>query len=309
VDNDAVAREIAAVGREDKKPLLVNLMTDRRQWTGPANILSEAGVPIYGFPETAARALAAMARYRRMNSRQPGAVKTYADLDGRAASAILDRALAAGREFLTQEEGYRLLEAAGIPSVGYLVACSPREATSAAEKLGLPVVLKVDSPHIIHKSDASAVALDLKTPLEFSRALDSLSSRFSHLNPAYLVQKFMPGITEVVVGASAVPGLGHLILFGLGGIFVEILGDFQLELTPVSDREAREMVTGIRSFRLLAGARGRKPANLDSLYEIILRTSQMLTFCPGIAELDLNPVLASESGAFAADVRIRLAPR
>jgi acetyltransferase len=306
VDNEAVAREIAAVNQEGKKPVVVNLMTDKRQWTGPTNILKEGGVPTYSLPETAARALVAMTEYTRLKSREPGSVKKYNDVNADAAVKIFEEAAAAKREFLTQEEAYRLLESYKIPVVPYSVAASADEAAVAADKLGYSVTVKVDSVEVIHKSDAGGLALDVRDKKHLSSEMARMSDSFGKFKPKWIVQKFMPGATEVIVGANLVPNLAHAVVFGLGGIFVEILKDVCFKLTPVSGREAKEMVSSIKGYPVLTGARGRKAVSLDALYEIIQRTSQMLTDNPQIKELDLNPILAFEDAAYTADVRIRV---
>ncbi len=306
VDNEAVAREIAAVNQEGKKPIIVNLMTDRRQWTGPTNILREGGVPDYSLPETAARALVAMSEYSRLKSREPGTVKKYEDVDGKAATAVFKEAPASKYEFLTQEEAYKLLDAYKIPVVPYSVVESAEKAATAADKLGYSVTIKVDSPEVVHKSDAGGLALDVRDKDHLNAEMARMSDTFSKLKPKWIVQKFMPDATEVIVGAKAIPGLGHAVVFGLGGIFVEVIKDVRFKLTPVTDTEAKEMVSSIKGFPVLTGARGQKAVSLEALYEIIQRTSQLLTDNPQIKELDLNPVLAFEDGAYVADVRISI---
>ena len=176
VDNEAVAREIAAVNREGKKPVIVNLMTDRRQWTGPANILTEGGVPFYSFPETAARALVAMTEYARLKARKPGALAEFADLDAPAAAKILEEASASKTGFLSQEDAYRLLEAYKIPVVPYSVVASAEEAASEADRLSYPVTIKVDCEEVLHKSDAGGLALDVRDRARLNRPVAGLSA-------------------------------------------------------------------------------------------------------------------------------------
>lgn len=306
VDNEAVAREISAVNEQGRKPIIVNLMTDKRQWTGPSNILKEGGVPVYSFPETAARALASMTEYNRLRSRKAGGVIKFEDIDSASAAKILKEAATAKREFLSQDEAYRLLEACRIPVVQYVSVGSAGEAAEAADKLGYAVTIKVDCADVVHKSDAGGLALDVRDRDRLDSEMARMSDSFGKLKPKWIIQKFLPGATEVIVGANAIPKLGHAVVFGLGGIFVEVLKDVNFKLTPVTDRESEEMVNSIKGMAILKGARGRKPVSLEALYEIIRRTSQMLTENPQIKELDLNPVLAFEDGAYVADVRIRI---
>lgn len=304
VDNEAVAREIAAAARGRLKPVVVNLMTDRRRWEEPVRILREGGVPQYSQAEAAARALAAMTDYGRLRSRGPSEIRAFTDADPAAAREILDHALVGEKGVLSQEASYRLLAAYRIPAVSHAYAASPDEAAAAARMLGFPVAIKADSPGIAHKSEAGALALDLADGEAVERELRRMAGD-GH-GPSYLVQRFMRGGIEVVVGASAAPKLGHAVMFGLGGIFVEFLKDVRFKLTPVGAREAEEMIRSIKGYPVLAGARGMKGVDTGALREIIQRTSQLLVDLPQIQELDLNPILAFENGAFVADVMIRL---
>ncbi|MBI4676292.1 MAG: acetate--CoA ligase family protein [Elusimicrobia bacterium] len=313
VDNEVVAREIAAAAQKGLKPVVVNLMTDRRRWVEPVRVLKEAGVPHYALAETAARALAAMAEYARLRSRKAcgdnaaGACEPagFTDMDLAAARGILEDAPVDEHGFLSQKDAYRLLDAGRIPAVPHAWVASPEEAAAAAGALGYPVAIKADAPGLVHKSEAGALALDLADEEALRRELRRMVKVFGGDRPSFLVQRFMAGGTEVIVGASSVPMLGHAVMFGLGGVFVEVLKDVRFKLAPVGDSEALDMIRSIKGFPVLAGARGRTSVCIEALAAIIRRISQMVVALPRIRELDLNPILAFGDAALVADARIR----
>ena len=304
VDTESIAREIVEVNKLRKKPIVCNLMTDKRQWVETVRILQEGGVPCYNFPSTAARALVALVRYGEIRSRELREVKKFEDVDKAGAEAILKGAKEAEREFLSAAEVYGVLAAYGIPAADWRVVDSAEEAEKAAAEIGFPVVVKADSHSILHKSDMGAVALNLKGSAAVRFAVEDMAKRFEAEDLRFFVQKYLPGGRELIVGAKAEPGLGHLIMFGMGGIYVEVLEDVVFKLTPVTEVEAREMLSSIKMAPLLQGVRGEKGVDQDELVEIIQRTSQLVTDLPMIQELDLNPVVAYEDGAFVVDARI-----
>jgi acetyltransferase len=186
------------------------------------------------------------------------------------------------------------------------VAADAASAAAAAEAIGFPVVVKADSETVVHKSDMDAVALDLVDAEAVRTAVHRMQSNLTSAEPRFLVQKFVPGGLEVILGAKAEEGLGHLIMFGLGGVFVEVLKDVVFNLSPVSTAEAREMLASIKGAALLRGTRGRKGVDRDRLAEMILRLSQLVTDLPAIKEMDLNPVMAFEDGALVVDARMAI---
>jgi acetate---CoA ligase (ADP-forming) len=304
VDTESIAKEIVEVNRQSRKPIVCNLMTDKRQWAGTMRILLDGGVPCYSFPGTAARALVALTRYHEIRSREIGLVRTFDDVDQETANHILHRASQAGREFLSAAEGYELLEAYGIPVADWRVVSTAGEAEKAAAEIGFPVVIKADSETLLHKSDMGGVALDLQQADSVRRVLKEMQERFKAQDLRFFVQKYLPGGREVVAGAKIEEGLGHLIMFGLGGVYVEALKDVVFKLAPVTTAEAREMLSSIRAAPLLKGMRGEKGVDEGGIAEIIQRLSQLVTDLPTIQELDLNPIVAFEDRAFVVDVRI-----
>jgi acetate---CoA ligase (ADP-forming) len=306
-----VARAIVQVVQQQRgKPVLAVLMGRAGLPQGRAQ-LKEAGVPAYIFPESAARALAAMYRHRRWLERAPGAIREFA-ADDDAVASIIASALAAGREHLTTEEALGVLQAYGIPTAGSRVAASADEAAAAAEEVGLPAVLKVLSPDIVHKTDIGGVALDLRSAADVRAAYEAMMDRIRSVQPdarieGVLVQRFMRGGRETIIGVSQDPAFGPLLMFGLGGIHVEALKDVTFRIHPVSDVDADEMIHSIRGFQLLEGMRGERPADLTALREAVERISQLVGRHPAIAELDINPLLALERGTLAVDARVRVA--
>jgi len=306
VDTDSIAKEIVAVNQQRIKPIVCNLMTDRRQWTETVKILQDGGVPCFSLPGVAARALSAMVRYNEVRSKEAGEVKAFSDVDKDAAAAVMQQAIAAGRKMLAAEDVYGILDAYKIPTAGWAVANTPEEAENAAADIGFPVVVKADSESIIHKSDMGGVAVNLADAAAVRDAVTQMQAKFSAGDLKFLIQKFTPGGTEVIMGAKAEEGLGHLIMFGMGGIYVEVLKDVVFNLTPLTTVEAEDMLSEIRLAPLLEGVRGQKGADRADLQEILLRLSQLLADLPQIQELDLNPTLAFEDNTCVVDARISL---
>jgi acetate---CoA ligase (ADP-forming) len=304
VDTESVAREIVEVNKQGKKPIICNLMTDKRQWAGTMRILQDGGVPCYSYPGAAARALVALTRYHQIRSRQTGRVTTFDDTDREAAKSILQKAAQAEQELLSAAEVYRLLAAYGIPVVDWRLVDTAAEAEKAAAEIGYPVVIKADSAAILHKSDVGGVALDLKDGDSVRRAAIKMQETLEAKGLRFFVQKYLPGGKEVIAGAKIEEGLGHLLMFGMGGVHVEVLKDVVFKLAPVTAVEAREMLSSIRLAPLLRGLRGEKGIDQASVAEILERLSQLVADLPSIRELDLNPIVAYEDRVFVVDARI-----
>jgi acyl-CoA synthetase (NDP forming) len=207
---------------------------------------------------------------------------------------------------LSADQVYGVLEAYGIDVPEWRMAVDIDGAVAAADTIGYPVVLKADAASVVHKSDMGGVAMNLIDADAVKKAATKMRERIDAQDLRFFVQQFVPGGREVILGAKAEPGLGHLIMFGLGGIFVEVLKDVVFNLTPITDAEAREMVDGIKASTLLSGVRGEKPVDKNALSDLIERLSRLTSDFPQIKELDLNPVMAFENGAVAVDARIAL---
>jgi acetyltransferase len=312
IRQEDVAEAIVDVagGRRDK-PVLAVLMGREGLPQGLAE-LNAAGIPGYRFPESAVRALAAMYRQGVWQQRPAGEVRTFG-VDGAAVEAIIARAAEEGREKLTETEVMRVLEAYGIPVAPYHVATTLDEAEEVAERLGWPVVLKILSPRIVHKSDVGGVVVGVEDGAELARAWVQLTQdapRRAGIGPddveGVLVQKMVSGGKETIVGMTSDPQFGPVLMFGLGGIYVEALGDVVFRVHPVRDVDAAEMVRAIRGRRLLQGVRGEPASDLGAVEEVIARISQLVGDHPAIREMDVNPWLAFPEGGVAVDGRISI---
>jgi acyl-CoA synthetase (NDP forming) len=222
---------------------------------------------------------------------------------------VIDRAKAEGRTVLTEIESKQVLEEAGVPTTTARLAKTAEEAVNAAKKFGYPAVLKVVSPDVTHKSDVGGVRLGLDSPEAVTAAFAEIVDAVTKHQPdarieGVAVQKMArPGI-EVIVGMSKDPQFGPVLMFGLGGILVEVLKDVAFRIVPLEPRDARQMVREIKGFPVLQGFRGQEPADLEALEQIILKVSAFVEAHPEIEELDLNPVFAYRDGAIAVDARI-----
>jgi len=254
----------------------------------------------------AAKALAALTRFGEIKRRETGKVKNYNDINKSKAEVIISAAKKSNREILNAEEVYDVLTAYGIPVADWKIAGNLEEAEKAADEIGYPVVIKADAESIIHKSDAGGVAINLKDENELRKAVEKMQKSIDEANLQFFVQKYMPGGRELIVGAKVETGLGHLIMFGIGGIFVEVLKDVIFKIAPVTNVEVQDMLSSIKAAKLLNGIRGERGVDKDSVIEIIQRTSQLITDFPMIQEMDLNPIIAYEDQALAVDARIKI---
>ena len=226
-------------------------------------------------------------------------------------SEILQRAYAEGRDFLFEHEAKELCRLYDLPVTKGRVVRFEEEAVKAAEEMGFPVVLKIVSPQILHKSDVGGVVLNVKDAQGVREAYERILNNVKKRRPdaeieGIYVQEMAPSSTEVIVGATKDPTFGPTIMFGLGGIFVEILKDVSFRLIPITRDDAVEMIHEIRSYKILEGARGMPKADEGALVDILLNTSRMVSDCPEIKELDMNPILVYERGAKIVDARVIL---
>ena len=222
---------------------------------------------------------------------------------------VIDKARSQGRAVLSEIESKQVLEEAGIPVARARLASTAKEAAQAAESLGFPVVLKIVSPDVTHKSDVGGVKLGLSSATDVEAAFGEIVSSVKQRQPdarieGVAVQKMAAPGTEVIIGMSKDPQFGPVLMFGLGGVFVEVLKDVAFRIVPLEPRDARQMVREIKGFPVLEGVRGQEPADLEALEKLILKLSEFVEAHPEIDELDLNPVFAYKDGALAVDARI-----
>jgi acetate---CoA ligase (ADP-forming) len=293
VDCEAIARRIGETAPKLKKPIIAVVMTNEN-WAGTVQVIKDAGIPVFDYPEAASRVLAAMARYDEMRKRMS---EIPAQVKGNKARAkeILDGCPSG---FISQAAAFEMLAAYDIP-----VARTLPVSNAKIPKVSYPVVLKVDSADVVHKSDAGGVVMNISDEAALKSALAEMTKRFPGAN--FVVQEqCVPG-TEVIIGMKREEGVGPVLMFGLGGIYVETLKDVTFRLAPLSSQDATRMVKGIRSFPVLAGVRGRTAAEISAIERLLISISQMSLDLPEILEMDMNPVFAYSDGVVAVDVRIK----
>ncbi|MGD8544679.1 MAG: acetate--CoA ligase family protein [Candidatus Bathyarchaeota archaeon] len=226
-------------------------------------------------------------------------------------SSIIQEASKKGRKNLLESEAKEICMEYGIPVTKFEIARNEAEAIKFAEKIGYPIVLKIVSPDIIHKSDVGGIILNVKDTNDVQKGYDQIIKNIKkHKSDAHivgiLVQEMVPQSTEVIVGATKDPQFGPTLMFGLGGIFVEILKDVTFRIAPITEDEAREMITEVKAYPLLTGYRNQPPADIEAIVKILLKTSNLIMKHQVIKELDLNPVMVYEKGAKTVDARIIL---
>jgi acetyl coenzyme A synthetase (ADP forming)-like protein len=272
--------------------------------------LHEVGIPAFIFPESAARALAGLCRYREWRERPLPAPEDLR-LDKARAAELLEHAGKAGQSRLDELAALELLEAYGIRTAGATLATSPDQAVALAERIGYPVAMKIVAPAIIHKTDVGGVQVGIGNADEVRSAFDQIMKGARGAFPdaaisGILVQRMLGGGRELIVGVVRDPLVGPLVMFGLGGVLVEALGDVVFRLAPIHRLDARDMIRGIRGVRLLDAIRGSPAADLAALEDVLLRVSHLAADFPAIVELDVNPLLAFSDGAVAVDARVVL---
>jgi acetyltransferase len=310
---DDVADAITDVAAHHKKPVLSVFMAKEEFYESIPR--RHAGAPpIYRYTESAARAAAELDRYRRWQERPSGQVRTF-DVHRDVAAHVVQQCLARGGGWLPQEDAFALLAAYGIPAAPVLRVATAVEAATAAERLGYPVVLKVDDPRIVHKSDVDGVALDLETAEDVERAVATMRAAVSRgLGFAdvegFIVQRQAPAGREVILGMTLDPLFGPLVAFGSGGRAVEVFQDVVYRVLPLTDADAHDMVRAIKGYPLLRGYRGESPVDLDLAEESLLRLAQLVSDFDCIEDLDLNPFILAprRQDCLVVDARVRIAP-
>ena len=226
-------------------------------------------------------------------------------------SEIISKVRREGRKFLLEPEAKAICMEYDIPVTKFKVASSEDEAVKFAEEIGYPIVLKIVSPDVIHKFDVGGVILNLKSAEEVRKAYNQIIENVRKHKPnarilGVTVQEMVPPSTEVIVGAIKDAQFGPTLMFGLGGIFVEVLKDVTFRIAPITEEEAKEMISEIKAYPILKGYRGNPPADIDSIAKILVNTSKLVMDHQEIKELDLNPIIVYESGAKTVDARIIL---
>jgi acetyltransferase len=309
---EKTAHAIGRLSEDTDKPILACFMGEARVDAG-IRVLREYGVPNYPYPERVAVTLAAMDSYRREKDR-PIFEPEPCEVCEPPVRELFDKVREEGRVSIGDTEAREVLEAYGFPVPESRLAESAEEAVDIAQEIGFPVVLKVASPDILHKTDVGGVKLNLTSATDVRDAYDLIVYRAGRYVPdarvwGCLVQEMVTEGREILVGMNRDPQFGPLVAFGLGGIYVEALKDVAFRIAPFSREEAREMIHEIRSYPLLAGVRGEPPADHEAMVDALMRISQLVTDFPEILELDINPLTVFEEGqgATAIDMRLVLA--
>jgi acetyltransferase len=312
IDVEATAEAVVRRARESTKPVLASFVGAMAVEAGVAR-LEDGGIPHYSFPEAIARTLAAMTRYTSWITRPRTGYRTFDDVDRARARAIIERAPPG---FLLESAAMDLLDAYRFPLLPWATASSAEEAVERAVAIGFPVAMKIVSPEIIHKVDVDGVRLNLSGPAEVAAAYTTMIEAVRRRRPdaalhGVLIQAMAGRGREVILGLSHDPQFGPVLLFGLGGIYVEVLKDVSFRLAPIREYSALRMVEDTKTSAILRGTRGEPPSDIEAIVTCLLRLSQLAVECPEVVELDINPlfVYPQGQGAAVADARVRVVRR
>ena len=299
LDYDKLAEVIVKMSKKYKKTMLASLMGLDEGITN-REILANGDVPYYTYAEGSIRALKAMLRFADWIKTPEGNISEF-DVDKEKVSKVFDRVKKEGRTNLLEEEGLEILSAYGFPLPKSILAKTEDEAVEAANNIGYPTVMKIASPQIVHKSDAGGVKVNLSSDEEVRDAFKVIVDNAKKYDDkaeikGVLIVEMVKGGKEMIIGSKLEPGFGPVVMLGMGGIYVEILKDVTFRLAPFTDQEANDMISSIKTKKLLEGVRGEKPSDVEKLSECIQRLSQLVTDFREIKELDMNPVLVMEKG-------------
>jgi len=305
------AQGLIAAAASRQKPVLACFMGGKAM-SEAAALLRDRQVPNYPYPERAVRALAEMARYREWREEPPEEIERF-PADTKMVKEIFQRARQQGRVNLGEVEAREVLQAYHIRVPQSYFALDAEEAARHADEIGYPIVMKIVSPDILHKSDIGGVRVGIRSRQETMDAFDLMMLRTRRYAPSadlrgVSVQEMVQSGREVILGSTRDPQFGPLVMFGLGGIYVEVLRDVSFRVAPFGRRQARRMIEEIRSAPLLRGARGERPCDLEAIATSLLVLSQLVTDFPEIVEMDINPLMVGEPGVepVAVDARITI---
>lgn len=290
-----VAKNIHESLKDTKKTVLACFMGAGESSAG-IEYLKENDIPVYIFPEAIAQTLATIHGHKVWLSKPKGKYRTF-KVDSDAVRTIIKSALDKGDKALVGDDAIAILKAYGIPAAGYTYASTAKEAVTRANKIGYPVVMKINTPPILHKTEFGGVMVDLRTDKEVRDAFNELRKRIGAIEKgekfSVAMQRMLSGGIETVMGMTIDPSFGPLLMFGLGGIYVEVMKDVSFKINPLTDAAAKDMIQSIRSYPLLTGFRGAPPVNLTIIEETLLRLSQLVSDFDCFDEIDINPFIAS----------------
>ncbi len=309
---DETARAVGELSQKIDKPVLACFMGEAKVEPG-IRILKEYDVPNYSFPERASLAFQGMSQYREIQQRLDPVYETF-EVDNSAVKKVLDTAKADGRYAIGDSEAWDILKAYGLKIPKSFLAKTPQEAVDIAGELGYPVVLKIASPDILHKTDVGGVKVGLESADQVRDAYELMIYRTERYLPEAMIwgcqvqEMAPPGGMEILIGMNRDPQFGPLVTFGLGGIYVEVLKDVTFRVAPFTRLDAKAMLSEIRSKALLEGVRGKPAIDKESIIDTLLRMGQLVQDFPEIAEFDINPLIVypKDQGAIAIDMRLVL---
>jgi acetyl coenzyme A synthetase (ADP forming)-like protein len=299
VDVEETSRAIINIANLVDKPILTSFMGKQRIEAG-TKILMRHNVPNYSFPEEAVYSLNEMYRYHVWINRPE---KTFPKFDGlkEKVSHVFEDVKKTNRERLTDSEIHEVLNAYGFLQPRSLLARTSEEAVAASKGIGYPVVMKIVSPQVIHKSDIGGVKINLNSKKDVKNAFFDITTHVRNIMPAahiygVIIQEMITGGKEVIIGITKDAQFGHMIMFGLGGIYVEVLKDISFRITPLSQEDAHEMIRETRTFPLLRGVRGEAEADIEAIEKSLIILSQLSLDFPQIIEADINPLMVKRRG-------------
>jgi acetate---CoA ligase (ADP-forming) len=309
---DSIANEISHLASQFDKPIYTSFMGEADVASG-IDILQRNKIPHYILPESMPIAFASIYKFKKMLEDEKLPVKIYNDVDKEKANSILNKAIESGKKYLPEEEAATVLEAYNFPLFKSGLAESVEDALSISEELGYPVVMKIMSDDIVHKFDVGGVILNIRSKQDAEEAYNKIIENVKKYKPeakvnGVFVRQMIPPGEEVILGMKRDSTFGAVIMFGLGGIFVEIYKDVSFRIAPLDDKSVVKLITETKASAILSGARGRAPRDINSLKECMIRLSQLAVDCPQIKELDINPLIILEDGkgSFVADTKIML---
>jgi len=311
-DIETIAREVVKVSKQYTKPVYSSFMGEADVAAG-VDILLRNKIPHYILPESMCRSFSRVFRFYRDIDKDPHPQRIYTDVDMKTVHSVLDEAIRNNHLYLPEDEAGKILRIYGLPVVQSELATSPDQAALIALNIGFPVVMKIMSDDIIHKSDAKGVVLNVNSVEEARNTYTSIMEQVLQIKPhakvkGIQVSKMIQSGEEVILGIKRDPSFGPIIMFGLGGLYVEVFKDVSFRVAPIDEIIADSMIKQIKSYKILNGIRGKVPRDIKAIRECLMRLSQLALECPQIKELDINPLIVLEEtkGCYVADARILL---
>lgn len=311
-ETKTIAEEISKIAPNYTKPIMGCLLS-LENTKEVIQTLWESKIPYYPFPESAAKALANMCDFSAWTQLPKSEVKIFNDVDRKQVQSIIKTAQQRTPPSILEPEGYKILSAYKLPILPFAFIKNEQELILKAKQIGYPVVMKIVSPDILHKTDVNGVAIDIISDEELKMKYKEILNSVKKLRPdakieGFLVQKMAENGVETIMGIKKDPQFGSLIMFGLGGIYVEVLKDVSFRICPIKELSTRHMIQEIKGYRILQGFRGKGPADINTVEESLQRLSQLTSDFPEFSEIDINPFIVYEQGkgAFAIDTRFLL---